>query len=69
MQLTTEQLKAAEAGNPVEIRAHGQSFVLLSHQAYEAMDQVDYAPVSKKELDRLASAAADLIEDSLDEPL
>ena len=66
MQLTLEQLKAAEQGEAVRIEADGKSFILLSRRAYE--DSLDYSPWTTKEMDLLADEGLRLVSgDGLDE--
>lgn len=52
IQLTSEQLTAAEHGEAVRIEAGGRSFVLLSRAAYE--DELDFSPWSEQEMNMLA---------------
>ena len=67
MQLTVEQLNAAERGDVVRIEADGKTFVLLSERIYE--DSLDYGPWTGKEMDLLADEALELVSgDGLDEP-
>lgn len=66
LQLTSEQLKAAEQGEPVKIEADGKAFVLLSQAAYE--DDLDFSPWTQQEIDLLADESAQLVsDDGLDE--
>ena len=66
MQLTLEQLKAAEQGDAVRIEADGKTFVLLSQGAYE--DSLDYRPWTTEEMNLLADEALELVSgDGLDE--
>ena len=48
MQLTIEQLNAAEQGDAVRIEADGKTFVLLSQRIYD--DSLDYSPWTAKEM-------------------
>ena len=67
MQLTVEQLRAAEQGEAVRIEAGGKKFVLLSQGVYE--DALDYSPWTTREIDSLADEALELVSgDGLDEP-
>jgi hypothetical protein len=67
MQLTLEQLQAAEQGEAVRIEAGGKTFILLSRGAYE--DSLDYSPWTTEEMDLLADEALELVSgDGLDEP-
>jgi len=67
MQLTVEQLRAAEKGDAVRIEAGGKTYVLLSQGIYE--DTLDYSPWSAGEIDSLADEALELVSgDGLDEP-
>ena len=67
MQLTVEQLKAAEQGEVVRIEAGGKKYVLLSQGVYE--DTLDYSPWTAREIDALADEALELVSgDGLDEP-
>lgn len=66
MQLTMEQLSAAEQGDAVRIKAGGKAFVLLSERVYE--DSLDDSPWTAKEMDLLADEALELVSgDGLDE--
>ena len=66
MQLTIEQLSAAEQGDAVRIEADGKTFVLLSQRIYD--DSLDYSPWTAKEVDLLADEALELVSgDGLDE--
>lgn len=66
VQLTVEQLKAAEQGQAVRIEAEGKAFVLLSQAVYE--DELDFSPWSQQEMDLLADEAMQLVTgDGLDE--
>jgi hypothetical protein len=66
LQLTPEQLKAAEHGEAVRIEAHGKAFVLLSQAVYE--DELDFSPWTQQEMDLLADEAMHLVSgDELDE--
>lgn len=69
MEISTEQFQTASDGNVVKIQINGQIFYLLSEKKYEELDDLDYGPMTKEEMDLLASHAADLIQDDLDEPL
>ncbi len=67
MQLTVEQLNAAERGDAVRIEAEGRIFILLSQRIYE--DSLDYSPWTGNEIDLLADEALELASgDGLDEP-
>lgn len=59
LQLTTEQLQAAEKGEAVGIEADGKAFVLLSRAAYE--DDLDFSPWSNEEMDLLADEAMQFV--------
>jgi len=63
MELKTEQLTAARKGQPVKIVAEGHTFYLLSQQAYEALENVDYDVMTKEEMDVLADEVDALISD------
>ena len=66
MNLTVEQLEAAERGEAVRIEADGKKFVLLSQGVYE--DTLDYSPWTTNEIDALADEALELVSnDGLDE--
>ena len=67
MNLTPQQLQALESGEPVTVVVGRTRCVLLREDVYQ--EDADYGPASEEELDLLASHAADLIEDDLDEPL
>jgi hypothetical protein len=67
MQLTEQQLQAAEQGEAVRIEAGGKKYVLLSQVVYE--DTLDYSPWTAHEIDSLADEALELVSgDGLDEP-
>lgn len=67
MQLTMEQLSAAERGEAVKIEAGGRKYVLLSQGVYE--DALDFSPWTTREIDALADEALELVsDDGLDEP-
>ncbi len=67
MQLTAEQLKAAEKGEAVRTEAGGKKYVLLSEGVYE--ETLDYSPWTAKEIDLLADEALEFVSgDGLDEP-
>jgi hypothetical protein len=67
MQLTVEQLQAAEQGEAVKIEAGGKKYVLLSQCVYE--DTLDYSPWTAREINSLADEALELVSgDGLDEP-
>ncbi len=66
MQLTREQLDAAERGDAVRIEADGKAFVLLSQHVYG--DSLDYSPWTAEEMDLLADEALEAVSgDGLDE--
>ncbi len=66
VQLTREQLNAAERGDAVRIEADERTFVLLSQRIYE--DSLDYIPWTGEEMDLLADEALELVSgDGLDE--
>ncbi len=66
MQLTIEQLNAAEQGDAVRIEADGKTFVLLSQRIYD--DSLDYSLWTAKEMGLLADEALKLVSgDGLDE--
>lgn len=67
MQVTSEQLKAAERGEAVRIEAGAKIFILLSHRVDE--DAIDDGPWTNEEIDLLTDKALDLASgDGLDEP-
>lgn len=66
MQLTVEQLRAAEHGEAVRIEAGGKTFILITQEAYE--DSLDFSPWTAEEMDLLADEAMELVSgDGLDE--
>ena len=66
LQLTPDQLKAAEQGEAVRIEAHGKGFILLSQAAYE--DELDFSPWTQQEMELLADETVQLVSgDVLDE--
>ena len=66
VQLTSQQLKAAEQGEAVKIEADGRAFVLLSRAVYE--EELDFSPWTRQEMDLLADEAMELVTgDGLDE--
>ena len=48
LQMTSEQLHAAESGEAVAIEIGGKAFVLLSRAAYE--EELDFSPRSHQEM-------------------
>ena len=66
VELSSEQLNAAEQGEAVRIVAGGKTFVLLSQTAYD--DELDFSPWSQQEIELLADEAAKYVTgDGLDE--
>lgn len=66
LQLTAEQLEAAERGDAVIVDADGKAFILLSRAVYD--DELDFSPWSQQEIDMLADEAAEMSAgDGLDE--
>ena len=66
LQLTSEQLIAAEQGEAVKIEADGKAFILLSQAVYE--DELDFSPWTRQEMDQLADETMQLVSgDGLDE--
>ena len=61
MELTTDDLSAAREGQHVKIQANGHTFYLLSKQAYDELDKVDYGVMTRQEMDLLADEADALI--------
>jgi hypothetical protein len=61
MELKTEHLTAARKGQPVKIEAEGHTFYLLSQQAYDGLQNVDYDVMTKEEMDVLADEVDALI--------
>jgi hypothetical protein len=60
-------VQALQAGEPVPVVIGKTQCVIVREDVYR--QQADYGPMTKEEMDLLACHAADLIEDSLDEPL
>jgi hypothetical protein len=54
MVLSTDDFKAAEAGEPVKIDTNGNTYYLLSQALYEQLTQAEDSPVTHEELDLLA---------------
>ncbi len=67
MNLTSQQLQALENGEPVTVMVGQTRCVLVREDVYR--EEADYSPMTQEEMDLLACHAADLLEDSLDEPL
>lgn len=61
MELTAGDLTDARKGQHVRIQAEGDTFYLLSQQVYERLEQVDYAVMTKQEMDLLADEADAII--------
>jgi hypothetical protein len=57
MELRTEDLTAAQEGQHVKIHANGHTFYLLSQQAYDKLEEVDYDVMTKAEMDLLTDEA------------
>ncbi len=67
LQVTSEQLKAAEQGEAVKIEAEGKSFVLLSRASYE--EDLDFSPWTQQEMDLMADETVRFVAgDGFDEP-
>jgi hypothetical protein len=68
MQLTLEQLEAADSGQVVELTADGKAFVLLSRAAYDQVRHLELreipSPLTTARLIREAMA-----EDDADDPI
>ena len=61
MELTAEDLTAAQEGQHVMIHANGHTFYLLSQTAYCELEKVDCGLMTKQEMDLLADEADALI--------
>lgn len=61
IQLTEQQMNAAERGEAVEVRTNGRSYVLLSRHRFNELDQVDTTPWTVEEMNLLADEAAEII--------
>ncbi len=68
MNITKEQLQAAEQGRPVEIADSGKDFVLISRELYDRMRHRNYddSEWTEDEMMRLAAEAAEDL-DNMDE--
>ena len=64
MKLTSENLTAAQAGEPVRIDTNGKTFYLLSQRVFEALQRMEDGSVTKEEMDLLADEADLLISQS-----
>jgi hypothetical protein len=62
--LTEEQRKHIQDGEPVRVRENGQEYVLLRSDVYDrlAQEQVDSGPWEPEEMDRLREEAVDLLD-------
>jgi hypothetical protein len=67
MSLTKEQESSLERGEPVRVLISGTACILIREDAFR--DALDDSLPTMSELDLLACQTADMIEDSLDEPL
>jgi hypothetical protein len=67
MNLTSQQVQALESGELVTVFVGQTRCILLREDVYR--EELNLGPLSQDEMDLLACHAADLIEDSLDEPL
>jgi hypothetical protein len=67
MLLTQEQMADLEKGEPLRVTIGETACVILREDVYR--EETDDSPWTGEEMDRLASEAADLIQDDLDEPL
>ncbi len=59
LQVTSEQLRAAEQGEAVRIETEGKAFVLLSQAVYE--EELDFGPWTQREMDLLADETMELV--------
>lgn len=67
MTLTQEQLQELESGEPVRIRIGRTRCVIFREDVFS--ERIDTDVPTMEELSLLACQAADMIQDSLDEPL
>jgi hypothetical protein len=67
MILTQEQLEELEKGEAIRLTIGETACVLVREDVYR--EEMDDSPWTPEEMDLLASEAADLIQDDLDEPL
>lgn len=67
MILTQEQLEDLEKGEPVRVTIGETACIIVREDVYR--EEIDDSPWTEDEMDLLASEAADLIQDDLDEPL
>ena len=61
MELKNEVLTAATRGEHVKIQAEGNTFYLLSREAYDEFGKVDYDVMSAQEMNLLADEANSII--------
>ena len=69
MNLTTEQERAIQNGQVLEVTVAGAPCVLVRQDIYERGEALDYSPWTREEMDLLAAESADsLAGDGFDEP-
>jgi hypothetical protein len=69
MELTTEQERAIQSGQAVEVIVGGAPCVVMRKDVFERGQELDFSPWTKEEIDLLAAETADLLAgDDLDEP-
>ena len=64
IELTEEQRKHIQDGEPVRVHENGQEYVLLRPDVYDrlAQEQVDSSPWDAEEMDRLREEAVNLLD-------
>ena len=69
MKLSVEDKRAVQSGQVVAVSVGGIDCVLVRKDVYEHGEVLDYSPLTKKEMNLLASETADLLAgDGFDEP-
>ena len=69
MNLSLEQERAIEQGQPVVVSVAGNACVILRKDVYDRGEALDYSPWTTTEMDLLAAETADLLSnDGFDEP-
>ncbi len=64
IELSDEQRKALQAGNPVRVRENGREYVLLSADVYNRLadQRYDDSPWDAEEMDRLREESVNLLD-------
>ena len=69
MNLTNEQERAIQNGQAVRVTVAGAECVVVRKDVFDRTDELTFEPWTASEMNRLATATADLLAgDGLDEP-